>query len=127
DHALEGALDRERERDATAPGTDVRDDTTPPASRIPHPGLPQHQINQPLGLRSRDQGPRVELQVERADARAADGVREGNAARTLLHRVPEPLNELHRGFLGASQPHVARIGPRTGYGSPPHHRLATAA
>src|SRR6266571_58838 len=127
DHPLEAAFDRERQRDAAAPGTNVRDDTTPPASRIPHPGFSQHEVHESFGFRSRNQRPWVNLQVERAETRAARGVRERNAARALLHRVPELLQELRPGLPVASQPHVTRLGARTGHGRPQHRRLATRA
>src|SRR5438477_6059049 len=95
DHPLEGAFDGQRQGDAATPGPDVGHRTPRfpfPVSRFPH--CPQHQLYQSLGLRSRNQRPWVNLQVERAETRAAHGVRERDAARALLHRVPELLQEL---------------------------------
>jgi hypothetical protein len=86
--------------------------------------VPEHEIDQSLGFRPWDQGARVELHVEGAEARAADCVSEGDPARAALDGLPEPLGQRGLRFLVPPQPYVARLHAGARHRGPQRGRFA---
>ena len=124
DHPLEVALDRERQRDAPTPCPDVRGHTSHPASRIPHPGCVQNQVDQPLGLGARNQGAPVDAQLQRPEIRRPDRICEGHPARPQLDRLAEARRDFGSRRAVPPDPDVAGRRGVACDGSPQHAGLA---
>src|SRR5438034_8670271 len=77
------------------------------ASRIPHPGFSQHEVHESFGLRSGNQSPRVELQLERAEDRKSTRL---NSSHTVISYAVFCLKKKKE----KTQASIAGIRPTTG-------------